>query len=96
MAVFPDKLFHARIPELLNMIRHRTDRIIIGFQIFGDLVGHVHKTLDRIHSAGTSVAIRRERSDSASYSSCQSVGPLDALICTAVTLYSGQLVAQSL
>ena len=31
----------------------------------------------------------------ASYSSCQSVGPLDGDTCTAVTLYSGQLVAQS-
>src|SRR6056300_1036967 len=29
------------------------------------------------------------------YCSCQSVGPFDGLTCTAVTLYSGQLVAQS-
>ncbi len=29
------------------------------------------------------------------YSSCQSVGPLEGSTCTAVTLYSGQLVAQS-
>jgi hypothetical protein len=29
------------------------------------------------------------------YRSCHSVGPLDGDTCTAVTLYSGQLVAQS-
>ena len=32
---------------------------------------------------------------SSSYSSCHSDGPLDGMTCTAVTLYSGQLVAQS-
>ena len=31
----------------------------------------------------------------ASYSSCHALGPLDGETCTAVTLYSGQLVAQS-
>ena len=39
--------------------------------------------------------MRRERSESSVYSSCQSLGPLLGMTCTAVTLYSGQLVAQS-
>jgi hypothetical protein len=30
-----------------------------------------------------------------SYSTCHSVGPFDGVTCTAVTLYSGQFVAQS-
>ena len=40
-------------------------------------------------------AIRRDWRVSSSYSSCHSDGPLDGMTCTAVTLYSGQLVAQS-
>ena len=49
------------------------------------------------HSAASICpSIRRDRSDSSSYASCQSVGPLDGMTWTAVTLYSGQLVAQSL
>ena len=44
------------------------------------------------HSAAR---MRREWAACASYFSCHSVGPLEGLTCTAVTLYSGQLVAQS-
>ena len=40
-------------------------------------------------------AMRRLLRASSSYCSCHSVGPLDGVTCTAVTLYSGQLVAQS-
>jgi len=39
--------------------------------------------------------MRRAAFDNSSYSSCHSDGPLDGAICTAVTLYSGQFVAQS-
>ena len=46
-------------------------------------------------SSASSLAMRRDRAACASYSSCQTVGPLDGVTCTAVTLYSGQLVAQS-
>ena len=41
------------------------------------------------------VATRRLFSPMIRYRSCHSVGPLDGDTCTAVTLYSGQLVAQS-
>ena len=40
-------------------------------------------------------AIRRRLRACSSYSSCHSVGPFEGETCTAVTLYSGQLVAQS-
>ena len=40
-------------------------------------------------------AVRRERAAWAAYSSCHSVSPFEGATCTAVTLYSGQLVAQS-
>ena len=46
-------------------------------------------------SLGRSRAMRRDCLAKASYSSCHCVGPLDGMTCTAVTLYSGQLVAQS-
>ena len=39
--------------------------------------------------------MRRDRLAWALYSCCHSVGPLEEPTCTAVTLYSGQLVAQS-
>src|SRR5262249_4545543 len=49
-----------------------------------------------LHSAASSrPAIRRLWRACSLYSSCQSVGPLEGLTCTAVTLYSGQFVAQS-
>ena len=48
------------------------------------------------YSAASMVAaMRRLRRASSSYFSCHSVGPFDGVTCTAVTLYSGQLVAQS-
>ena len=46
-------------------------------------------------SAGSIVAIRRLCSANSLYSVCQALGPFDGETCTAVTLYSGQLVAQS-
>src|SRR3954470_6347228 len=48
-----------------------------------------------VYSAASSGAIRRDWRACSSYSFCHSDGPLDGEICTAVTLYSGQLVAQS-
>ena len=47
-----------------------------------------------IHFAGTA-STRRLFSVSSRYSSCHSLGPLVGVTCTAVTLYSGQFVAQS-
>ena len=46
------------------------------------------------HFAGTA-SMRRLRWVSSRYSSCHSLGPFDGDTCTAVTLYSGQFVAQS-
>ena len=46
-------------------------------------------------AASTAVVMRRLSREKSSYSCCQSVGPLEGAICTAVTLYSGQFVAQS-
>ena len=52
--------------------------------------------LSTVHSAASGVvAMRRLISDNSRYCSCHSLGPLDVDTCTAVTLYSGQLVAQS-
>ena len=49
-----------------------------------------------IYSAASSAGrMRRLWRACSSYSICQSDGPLDGETCTAVTLYSGQLVAQS-
>src|SRR3954451_18863645 len=56
---------------------------------------HAVDRLGQAHFAGTA-SIRRLRWVSSRYSSCQSLGPLLGVTCTAVTLYSGQLVAQSL
>src|SRR5262245_57458387 len=47
------------------------------------------------YSAATSGLMRRVSREKRSYSSWYSVGPLEARTSTAVTLYSGQLVAQS-
>src|SRR5688572_16794096 len=48
------------------------------------------------YSAASSAGrMRRLWRACSSYSVCQSDGPLDGATCTAVTLYSGQLVAQS-
>lgn len=47
------------------------------------------------YSAACSGAMRRLWRACSLYSLCHSVGPLDGATCTAVTLYSGQLVAQS-
>ena len=40
-------------------------------------------------------ATHRACRESSSYSSCHSEGPFEGMTCTAVTFYSGQLVAQS-
>src|SRR5690606_9138139 len=50
---------------------------------------------DRDHRHSAAGATRCARSRCRRYSSCQSLGPLESETCTAVTLYSGQLVAQS-
>src|SRR5438552_1134848 len=49
------------------------------------------------HSAGTSglTSMRLFSRSRSSHSSCQPEGRFDSVTCTAVTLYSGQLVAQS-
>ncbi len=47
------------------------------------------------YSAAGTGSTRRFSADSARYSTCQSDGPFEGETCTAVTLYSGQFVAQS-
>src|SRR5215813_12346063 len=46
-------------------------------------------------AASTTVVMRRLSREKSSYSCCQRVGPFEGETCTAVTLYSGQFVAQS-
>jgi hypothetical protein len=61
-----------------------------------DRPGNSGFQLSTVHSAASGViAMRRLISDNTRYRSCHSLGPLDVDTCTAVTLYSGQLVAQS-
>ena len=71
---------HPRVPELLNMIGYCSNRGIVGRQIGCNLIGHEDQALNGVHSAGIPASTRRERVDKASYSSCHSVGPLEALI----------------
>jgi hypothetical protein len=54
-----------------------------------------HPTWTQSYSPAGTTSIRRFSADSARYSTCQSDGPFEGDTCTAVTLYSGQLVAQS-
>src|ERR1700733_14217134 len=49
----------------------------------------------RYSAASTVATMRRLLRASSSYFSCHSVGPFEGVTWTAVTLYSGQLVAQS-
>src|SRR5450631_712007 len=75
---------HFPIPpcEAWHAVRRRR-RLAVAHKVFG-------------HSAASAPsAIRRLCSACSRYRSCQSVGPLEREICTAVTLNSGQLVAQS-
>src|SRR5690606_4304521 len=46
-------------------------------------------------AASSGLAMRRVCSERSSYSRCQSLGPFEGPTWTAVTLYSGQLVAQA-
>src|SRR5262249_40346266 len=78
-----------------HLLRDRPVRL----EVFGaapDNRRGIHVSLKGHYSAATIfAAMRRLRSDSSSYCSCHSVGPFDGETWTAVTLYSGQLVAQS-
>ena len=55
----------------------------------------VRSALAAYSAASTGGATLRESSAISRYRSCHSVGPLEGETCTAVTLYSGQFVAQS-
>src|SRR5450631_1381021 len=89
---------HAWIPEFLQMVGDGGDRVTFTLRREepADLVGHHHQSVGRHarYSAAT-LAIRRLRLACSAYSLCQSLGPLDGATWTAVTLYSGQFVAQS-
>src|SRR6266700_4117408 len=62
----------------------------------GPAVDHTDRFVHPPHSAASTTGrMRREWRACSSYAFCQSDGPFDGEICTAVTLYSGQLVAQS-
>jgi hypothetical protein len=94
-----DRLAHARVPEFLDVIGDAAHDLVLLLRLeeLADLVAmYTRRPGDMVYSAATSVwAMRRDCRVSSSYSSCHSVGPLEGMTCTAVTLYSGQLVARS-
>src|SRR5262245_8765384 len=99
-----DRAAHPRVPEFLDVIGDSGNDVVLALigEELADLVRHIDEAVGR-HRAGLSgysaatrrSAMRRLCRVSSSYSSCHSNGPFDGLTCTAVTLYSGQLVAQS-
>src|SRR5580765_7008427 len=94
---------HARIPEALDVIGCPRDRLFFRAQPeeVGDLIGHLHKmggVIVHRYSAGISLAgspMRSAFSLKSEYSSCHSDQRFVGRTSTAVTLYSGQPVAQS-
>src|SRR5581483_1003365 len=105
-----DRRAHPRVPELLDVVGDaRNDLVLLlVLEELAELVRHMHEAVG-LHGSNAPVnkrglgysaaikgaATRRAWRDSSSYSSCHSDGPFDGITCTAVTLYSGQLVAQS-
>ena len=94
-----DLAAHAGVPEAAEVILDAGGggRLALGVEELADLVGHIDQAggvHGRRYSAGAA-AIRRLRRLTASALSCQGEGPLEGETSTAVTLYSGQLVAQS-
>src|SRR5690606_13059884 len=67
-----DFSLHSRIPELPDMFRRALYRFVVSTsgEVCGDLVSHAAQTraaigvMDLAHSAGSTCAMRRERSDS--------------------------------
>src|SRR5205085_11183773 len=96
LVVGEDRRLHPRVPEVIDVVGGRQHRLVMAhrLEVAGDVVGHPAQLGQGIaHSAGSisaPPAMRRDRSLSEVYSSCQSVGPFDGVTCTAVTLYSGQ------
>ena len=71
------------------------DRILVSDVAAGRISLDAEDAEPSPQPASLAVATRRLFSPMIRYRSCHSVGPLDGDTCTAVTLYSGQLVAQS-
>src|SRR5262245_25912860 len=89
-----DKLLaHPAFPEFLEMIRHSGNRFLpwIGAEEIGDLIGHVNHAVSG-HARLRILVVKRLVS---SCCDCHSDIFFAGFTCTAVTLYSGQLVAQS-
>lgn len=88
---------HAGVPEFAEVVFDAGDGggFPLGSEECADLVGHGGQALD-VHGYSAGIgAMRRARRFWASADSCHAVGPLERVTWTAVTLYSGQLVAQS-
>src|SRR5690606_14883862 len=102
-----DRLPHRRRPEAFQMIGRAGSgplTVVAELEIHGDLVRHLHELFD-LHRhanqppASSTATVRRRYSScssvNASYLRCHSDGCETFTTCTAVTLYSGQFVAQS-
>src|ERR1700722_4089530 len=71
-------------------------RAVAGSPNAGELtIDGANRIAHDYSAASTTGAMRREWRACSSYAFCHSEGPLEGEICTAVTLYSGQFVAQS-
>jgi len=98
----PDSVSHARLPEAPEVIRHLLGtgiRVGFGREECGNIIRHrdqsfdIHRVVFRRQAdgmAGLNLALR-----SARMRACQASGCSTLTTSTAVTLYSGQLVAQS-
>ena len=101
---------HARVPELLDVAGDLRNGAVVPLhgEERRDLIGHHHELFD-LHTSGAvyqaglqgrpydlDAATWRLLIANSSYSFWYRVGPDVGATCTAVTLYSGQLVAQSL
>ena len=93
---------HARLPELRQVLGDAVERLLAlgkGGEELADAVGQPHQRGSGVdggaHRAcsGSRPCCRRSKSEK---SRCQRAGCVTRATCTAVTLYSGQLVAQSL
>src|ERR1700722_12111686 len=88
---------HALFPEALDVLGNLRYRLIVlaMAECPADLVGHRDQPGHRVAHFAATAEIRRAAPLWVWQSRCQSLGPFVGEICTAVTLYSGQLVAQS-
>lgn len=88
--VLDDLIAHSGFPELQEMVGNSGDGLVawVAREEGGDLIRHLDHAIGRHNSC---VVSRRD----AAYSCCQVESRSTGRTSTAVTLYSGQLVAQS-